>query len=156
MPTVRSSSVDDALDDVVLDPHAVGRHVVAADAVVVALAHGCDRQPEMPRDAVDDGLDRQHALRAAIAAERGVRHRVGLAGQAAEADVRQPVAVVGMAERAGEHRGRMVGDIAAVGRERQVERRGCGRRRRSRRRSGSGTDGACRWRACRRRAAAAA
>ncbi len=36
--------VHHALDDVVLDPHAVGRHVVAADAVVVALAHGGDRQ----------------------------------------------------------------------------------------------------------------
>ena len=68
----------------------------------------------MARDRVDDGLDREHALRPAIAAERGVRHRVGLARQPAEAQRRQPVAIVGMAERARQHRGRVVGDIAAV------------------------------------------
>ena len=147
---------DHALDDVVLDAHAVGRHVVAADAVVVALSYGGDRQLQVPRDDLDDGLDRHHALRAAIAAERGVRHRVGLAGEAAQAHMRQPVAVVGMAERArdaprayGRRRGRR--SPPASGRA-----RGCGPRRRSRPRSGSGTDGACRWRACRRRAAAAA
>ena len=35
--------------------------------------------------------------------------------------MRQPVAVVRMAERAGDHRGRVVGDVAAVRRQRQVE-----------------------------------
>ena len=114
--------VDHALDDVVLDRHAVGRDVVAADAVVVARRDRVDRQAEAARDRVDDGLDREHALRPAIAAERRVRHGVGLARQAAEAEVRQPVAIVGMAQRAREHGRRVVGDVAAVGRQREIER----------------------------------
>ena len=113
--------VDHALDDVVLDRHAVGRDVVAAVPVEIALAHLFERQPEMARDDVDDGLDREHALRPAIAAERRVRHGVGLARQAAEAQHRQPVAIVGMAERARQHRRRVIGDMAAIGGEQQVE-----------------------------------
>ena len=92
--------VDHRLDDVVLDRHAIGRDVVAAVTIEVAATHLFQRQPEMPRDRVDDGLDREHALRSAIAAERGIRHRIGLAGEPAEAQHRQPVAIVGMAERA--------------------------------------------------------
>ncbi len=75
----------------------------------------------MPRDDIENGLDREHALRAAIAAKRGVRHRVGLAGQAAETQHRQPVAIVGMAERARQHRRRVVGDMAAIGGEQEIE-----------------------------------
>src|SRR5215468_7833404 len=79
--------VDDALDDVVLDHHAVGSDVVAADAVEVSPPHGMDGKAEAARDDLDDRLDRKHALRPAIASEGGIRYRIGLARQAAEADV---------------------------------------------------------------------
>ncbi|HWM63430.1 MAG TPA: hypothetical protein VNP96_05505 [Solirubrobacterales bacterium] len=105
---------DDAFDDVVLDRHAVGRHVVAADAVVVALPHDGHGNPEVACDGIDDCLDCKHALRPAIAAEGRVGHGVGLARQAAEADVGQPVAVVGVAQGPRDHGRRVVGDVAAV------------------------------------------
>ena len=79
-------------------------------------------RPSLRRDGLDDGLDGEHALRPAIAAERGVRHRIGLARQAADADVRQEVAIVDVTQRARQHRRSVIGDAAAIGGERDVER----------------------------------
>src|SRR5258708_24805905 len=74
------------------------------------------------RESLEGRLDRKHALRPAIAPERGIRHGVGLARQAAEADVGKKVAIVGVAQRARQHGRRMVGHVAAVGGEREAER----------------------------------
>ena len=93
-----------------------------ADIVEVVAAHRIARQPERARDGIDDRLDRQHPLRPAIAAEGGVGDGVGAAGEAAQADVGQPVAVVGVAQGARDHGRRVVGDVAAVRREGEIER----------------------------------
>ena len=128
----------------------VGRAVEVRDAHVERIA------AERERDLVDHVLDREHALRPAEAAERGVGHRVRLAAEAVQRDVGQPVGVVGVEHRAVVDRSRQVGGEAAARREREVERRGCGPRRRSRRRTRTRTRGACRSSACRRRGRAAA
>ena len=130
--------VDDLRRDVVLDRHAVGRDVARRRAVEVRAAHVERIAAERARDLVDDVLDREHALRPAEAAERGVRHRVGLAAVAVQRDVGQPVRVVGVEHRAVVDRAGQVGREAAARRELEVERRGCGRRRRSRRRTSYG------------------
>src|SRR5215472_19263539 len=52
--------VNDALDDVVLDPHAIGSDVVAADPVEVSPPHDMDGKAEPPRDCLDDRFDREH------------------------------------------------------------------------------------------------
>src|SRR5262249_30179042 len=70
--------VDHTLDDVVLDGHAVWRDVVAANAVEIPSPHRIDAEPELARHQLDDGFDCKHALRAAVAAEGGVRYGVGL------------------------------------------------------------------------------
>src|SRR5690606_8437528 len=53
-----------------------------------------------PRDLVHDVFNRKHALRAAEAAEGGVRHRVRFAAMRHDADVLQEVRVVAMEHRA--------------------------------------------------------
>jgi len=70
---------DDLLNDVVLDRHVVGGNVALTLAVEVGLAHLQGIDPQMQRDGVDHMLHSDHALRSAEAAERRVRHRVGLA-----------------------------------------------------------------------------
>jgi hypothetical protein len=70
------------LQDVVLHRHLVVRHVAIGDAVQVAPAHIQRVQPEVARDVAQQGLDDDHALRPAKAAERGVALGVGLAAVA--------------------------------------------------------------------------
>jgi hypothetical protein len=71
--------VDDALDDVVFDGHAVGRHVVAADAVEIAPPDDVNGKAELAGDRFDDRFDRKHALRSAIAAKGRIGDGVGFA-----------------------------------------------------------------------------
>jgi hypothetical protein len=113
--------IEHALDDVVFDLHAVGRDVVSADTVEIALPDLFRGLADMTRDNLDDRLNGEYALRSAIAAESGVGGDVGLAGIAGEPQIRQPVAIVHMAQRACQHRWRMIGDIAPVGRHYQIE-----------------------------------
>src|SRR5262249_7953178 len=113
--------VQHRFDDVVLDLHAVGRHVVAADAIKIAPTNGVDGEAKAASDGFDDGLDRKHRLWPAVAAKCGVRYRIRFAGKPAQAHVRQVIAIVGMAQRAGKHGGRVIGDVAAVRSENEVE-----------------------------------
>ena len=106
--------VDDPLDDVVIDLHAVRREVVVSRAIEIMAAHSFHRQPARTGHGLDDGLYREHSLRTAVAAEGGVRDRVGFAWNAAQPDVRQPVAIVGVAERSDQHGGRVVCNVAAI------------------------------------------
>ena len=113
--------IDHPLDDVVLDPHAIGRDVVASDPIEVSPPHGMDGKTEPACDLLYDGFDRKHGLRPAIASEGSVRHGVGLACKPANTDVGQKVAVVDVAQRAREHGRRVVSHVTAVGRQREVE-----------------------------------
>ena len=90
--------------DALRSPHrlAVVRRV--ALAVEVARADDVRRQIERPRDAIEDLLDHEHALRAAEAAEGGVRDVVRAADAADHVHVRHEVAVVEVEHRAAEHR----------------------------------------------------
>ena len=54
------------------------RRDVAPGAVEIGLAHVERIEAAIPGDGVDYALDRQHALRPAEAAERGIRHGIGL------------------------------------------------------------------------------
>jgi hypothetical protein len=54
------------------------RRDVAPGAVEIGLAHVERIEAAIPGDGVDYALDRQHALRAAEAAERGIRHGIRL------------------------------------------------------------------------------
>jgi hypothetical protein len=78
----------------------VGAVGLASAVVEVALAHHFRRQPEPARDAVDDLLDDNHALRSTKATERGVRSHVGLCHPPAEMHRRDVVGVVEVEERA--------------------------------------------------------
>ncbi len=93
-------------DDVVLDRLAIGRRRTRRLPVIIAFPHRRDRKPQMTRDLLDHDLRPDHPLRAAEAAESGVRHGVGLAGIAAQSDMGEEIDVVDMAERAAQHRGR--------------------------------------------------
>ena len=70
--------------------------------------------PERAGDVVHHGLDRHHALRAAEAAERRVRHGVSLAAMGNDLDVFEIIGVVDVEHRAIVHRSRQVGRIAAA------------------------------------------
>ena len=78
--------------------------------------------PERGRAAVEDVLDDDHALRAAEAAERGVRGPVGLGDAPVDLDVGNPVRVVDVAQRPGQHRLGQVQAPAAVGGQRGAQR----------------------------------
>ena len=82
----------DVVDHVVDDRLVVVRDVALVDAVEIELAHVEGILAEVARDLVDDALDAHHALRPAEAAERGIRHRVGLAAEGKDADVFEDVA----------------------------------------------------------------
>ena len=68
---------DQLVEDVVLDPHAVGRAVAADAAVEIRLAHVERIAAGDVGDVVHHALGEEHALRAAEAAEGGVGDGVG-------------------------------------------------------------------------------
>ena len=68
---------DELGQDVVLDPHAVGRAVAPGAAVEIGLAHIERIAPGRIGDVVHHPLGEEHALRAAEAAEGGVGDGVG-------------------------------------------------------------------------------
>ena len=109
------------LDAVVADVLVVVRAVGLARAVIkVALAHDLRRQAELARDAVDDLLDDDHALRPAETAERRVRRYVGLSHPAAEIHRRDVVGVVEVEQRAVVDRRGQVQRPAAVRHQRHL------------------------------------
>ena len=108
----RLEFVGQLVDDVVVDLLAIRRRL--ALAVVVGAAHVERVFPQRARDAVEDVLDRDRALRPPEAAERGIALRVGLAGVAVHRHVGQPVGVVEVAERARHHRARQIGRVAGA------------------------------------------
>ena len=97
----------------ILDRLAVGRDV-AAGAEEIGLAHVERIEAALARDRVHHALDRQHALRAAEAAEGGVGDGVGLQPARGDVDVGQPVAIAGVEHRAVDDAGRQVGRAAAA------------------------------------------
>ena len=115
------AAVDEAGQHVVVDRHAVRRDV-AALAVKVALAHIERIDLERPGDLVDHALRHHHSLRAAEAAERGVRHRVGLHPPGGDRRRRQVIGIVGVEHRAIVDRGGQVRRIAAARRHLGLER----------------------------------
>jgi hypothetical protein len=121
--SARSAPVlEQRVQDVVLHLHLVVRDVVAfADAVEVGLAHVQRVLAQGARDVAQDGLDHDHALRPAEAAEGGVALGVGLAAVRRDLHVRQEVGVVGVEDRAVGHRPGQVGAEAAVGRHHQLQ-----------------------------------
>ena len=119
---MRLELVDDALDDVVFDGHAVGRYVIAADAVEIPPPDDVNGKAELAGDRFDDRFDRKHALRSAIAAKGRIGDSVGFARQAAKTHVGKEVTIVGMAQRACQYRRGVIGDAAAVGGQREIER----------------------------------
>ena len=112
----RLEFVPDLFDPVVLDLLSVVRRIGLAAAVVeIALAHHFRRKTELPRYAVDDLLDNQHALRTPEAAESGVGNEVRLHHLAAQFDVRDVVAVVRVEHGAVGHRHGKIESPATVG-----------------------------------------
>ncbi len=102
-------TVHQAVDDVVVDLLQVRRGVSIRRAVEVGASHLDRILAERACDLVENGFDRDRALRAAEAAESGVALRVGLRRVAVHRHVRQPVRVVEVAQRACHHRPRQVG-----------------------------------------------
>ncbi len=94
--------------------HAIRREV-AARPVEVGIAHVEGIAARGPGDPVHHGLDRQHALRAAEAAKRGVGHGVGLQPARRHPDVRHPIGVVGVEHRAVDDTAGQVRRAAATG-----------------------------------------
>ena len=80
---------------VVFDGLPVGSDV-AAGAVKVRFAHVERIEAEIPGDHVDHALDRQHSLRAAEAAEGGIRHGIGLDPPRMDSEFRKEIRIVGM------------------------------------------------------------
>jgi hypothetical protein len=93
-----------------------------AGAVEVAGADDVRRQIECPRHAIDDLLDHQHALRAAEAAERGVRHVMRAADAADHFEIGHVIAVVGVEHGPAEHREAEVERPAAIAEQLHGER----------------------------------
>ena len=71
-------------------------------------------RPQRARDVVENRLDHHHGLRSAEAAERGVRHGVGLAAMRGDLDVFQVVGVVDVKHGAIIDRAGKIGRIAAA------------------------------------------
>ena len=103
-------------------PHRLAVRRGLAVGVEVAAAQLVGRDAEQRRAPAEDVLDHQHPLRAAEAAERGLRRLVGLRDPAVGAHVGDPVRVVDVAQRPGEHRLGQVEAPAAVRGQRRVER----------------------------------
>jgi hypothetical protein len=91
--------------------------------VEVATAQLGRVEPQRRRAAADDVLDHEHPLRAAEAAERGLRGLVGLRDPAVHEHVGDPVGVLDVAQRPGEDGLGEVEAPAAVGGQRGLERR---------------------------------
>ncbi len=104
-------------DDVVFDALSVRRRVAFADAVVVGEPHVERIAFQLTRDAVEHHFHHQRALRAAEAAKRGVRLRVGLAAQRDDIDVGQVVRVVEVADGARRDGTRQIRRIARAQRD---------------------------------------
>ena len=102
------------------------------------------------RDLLHHRLDHRHPLRSAEAAKGGVGRQVGAADPRADLDRRQEVGVVGVEHGALEHRGREVGERAAVREEAKLRRHDAPVADRSRRDTRCGTGGASPSSACRR------
>ena len=98
---------------VIFDGLAVGSDV-APGAVEIGLAHVERIEAEIPGDGVDHALDRQHALRAAEAAERGVRHGVGLDAPRIDLEFGKEIGVVGMEHGAIDHAEAEIGGASAA------------------------------------------
>ena len=96
---VASELRDQLRRDVVFDRHAVMRDIARRIAIQVALAHVERVQAQRVRDIAEDGLDRDHALRSAEAAERRVGLGMGAAAQRLDVDIRQEIGVVRMKDR---------------------------------------------------------
>jgi hypothetical protein len=74
-----------------------------ASLVEVAVSQLGRIDAEQGGASAEDVLDHEHALRAAEAAERGLRCLVRLGDPPVHAHVRDPVGVVDVAQRSGEH-----------------------------------------------------
>ena len=98
------------------------RDVARRFAVEIALAHVERIELQAPCDRGDHAFDREHALRAAETAERGVRHRIRLATMRGDAQVRQEVRVVAVEHRTVVDRAGQIRRDAATRGEHQVER----------------------------------
>ena len=94
--TNRSSSSISCWRDVVVFDRLAIRRDVAAGAVEIGFAHVERIEAELPGDDVDHALDRHHALRAAEAAERGIRHGIGLDAARIDFELGQEIGVVGV------------------------------------------------------------
>jgi hypothetical protein len=100
---------DDFGQQVTLDRLAVMSDVAFPDAVQVDAPDVERILPERTGDVVHHGLDHHHALRTAEAAERRVRHGVGLASMGNDLDVFKIVGVIDVEHRAIVHRSGQVG-----------------------------------------------
>ena len=87
--------LDDLQRDVVLDRHAIRRHI-AAVRVQIDLPDIQRIDPGLHRDGLDHAFGEDHALGAAEAAERGVRHRVGHQPPRADARRRVIISIIGV------------------------------------------------------------
>ena len=104
---------DKLLEDVVLDRHAIGRHVPAF-GVEVALADFQRISAELHCDLVHHPLGKHHALRPAKAAKRCVGNRIGLHPVRADANLRIEIGIVCVEHRAVIDAKRQVRRIAAA------------------------------------------
>ena len=97
------------------------RGVARRLAVKVGAAHVERIHPEVGGDLLQDVFDREHALRAAEAAERGLRHGVRLAAVRRDRDILEEVGVVDVEHGAVVDGARQVRGEAAARCERDVE-----------------------------------
>ena len=117
----RLELVDDPRDDVVVDGLVIGRLAPVRIGVEIRPPHVERVLAEGVGDLLDPAFGGDDALRAAIAAERRVRHGVGPERLGHEPDVGVVVGVVGVHQRAVGDAARQVLGVAAAGGEDRVD-----------------------------------
>ena len=113
---------DEFEKDIVLDPHVVGGAVAADTAVEICLADVERIAPQRIGNVIHHVFGEDHALRAAEAAEGGIRHRVGPHAPAADARGRIEIGVVGVKHRPVDHAERQILRVSASRVERDIDR----------------------------------
>ncbi len=112
---------DEPVNDVVLDDHSIGRHVSWRISIEVDPPDLQGIKFEVSCDVVHYTFDCEHALRAAKAAERGVRSMICLAAMRDDLHIRHVVAVIAVKHRANVDRVRQIGGTSAVGRQYELQ-----------------------------------
>ena len=112
---------NDVVYDVVFDLLQVRRRVALSHAVEIEAPHFQRILSEVTGDILQDVFDTEHALRAAEAAERRVRDRIGFHAMRDDGNVVEVISVVAVKHRPVVDRAGQVGGHAATGSEHELD-----------------------------------